>query len=241
MAESRRERTRYARFIAGGFLVMAAFVFGAMILCGLTGGAPWCQWWPRFSLAQIDHFIRSLGPWGAVASVLLMVLHSFVPFPAEFIAIANGMVVGLWWGTVITWVGAMLGAYLAFGLARGVGRAYVRRRMKEKRLLEVEAWVERHGDAALFLGRLIPAISFNLMNYAAGLLNISWWTFTWTTGLGILPVTLLMVYMGEGIHSIPWEAWAILLVVGLVLWLIVRLFKARFLGEPQRKDAPQDS
>jgi len=38
-------------------------------------------------------------------------------------------------------------------------------------------------------------ISFNLINYAAGLTTISWWTFTWATALGILPLTCLMVLM----------------------------------------------
>ena len=42
-----------------------------------------------------------------------MVLHSFIPFPAEFLAIANGMVFGPVLGTVITWSGAMAGALLA--------------------------------------------------------------------------------------------------------------------------------
>ena len=54
-----------------------------------------------------------------------MVLHSFVPFPAEVVAMANGMLYGPLWGTLITWVGAMLGAYLAFGLARWLGRPFV--------------------------------------------------------------------------------------------------------------------
>ncbi len=44
----------------------------------------------------------------------------------------------------------------------------------------------------LLILRLIPIIAFNLINYAVGLARISWWTFTWTTGLGILPMTLLM-------------------------------------------------
>ena len=38
---------------------------------------------------------------------------------------ANGMLYGALWGTVITWSGAMLGAWLAFGLARWLGRPFV--------------------------------------------------------------------------------------------------------------------
>jgi len=59
-----------------------------------------------------------------------MIVHSFVPFPAEFVALANGMVYGPLWGTVITWVGAMLGASIAFWLARRLGRPFVERMVK---------------------------------------------------------------------------------------------------------------
>jgi hypothetical protein len=38
--------------------------------------------------------IRSWGPWGIAGSIGLMVAHSFLPFPAEIVALANGMVYG---------------------------------------------------------------------------------------------------------------------------------------------------
>ena len=61
----------------------------------------------------------------------MMILHSFLPFPAEFVAIANGVIFGPVWGTVITWAGAMLGAFLAFFLARQCGQPFVRRVLVE--------------------------------------------------------------------------------------------------------------
>jgi uncharacterized membrane protein YdjX (TVP38/TMEM64 family) len=66
-------------------------------------------------------------------------------------------------------------------------------------------------------------IAFNLINYAAGLTKVSWWTFLWTTGVGILPLTALMVYMGSHMRSLSWE-WllatsaACILVMGLAHW-----------------------
>jgi hypothetical protein len=38
--------------------------------------------------------IRSWGSSGVLASIGLMVAHSFVPFPAEIVACANGMIYG---------------------------------------------------------------------------------------------------------------------------------------------------
>ena len=64
------------------------------------------------SKSDIETFIRSWGVAGAGASVLLMIVNAFTPFPAELVAVANGMLFGALWGTVLTWVGAMLGAAL---------------------------------------------------------------------------------------------------------------------------------
>ena len=74
----------------------------------------------------------------------------------------------------------------------------------------------------MFFSRFIPLIAFNLVNYAAGLTRISWWTFTWATGIGILPFTVLMVMMGNYIEVLTWELWVLFVVAGIVFWLLFR-------------------
>ena len=86
------------------------------------------------------------------------------------------MVYGVAWGTVITWVGAMAGAYLAFGLARWLGRPFVQRIVALKDWHRIDDWAAENGGEAIFCGRFIPVISFNLLNYAAGLMRLPWWT-----------------------------------------------------------------
>jgi uncharacterized membrane protein YdjX (TVP38/TMEM64 family) len=150
-------------------------------------------------VAELERLMAAWGPLAALASIALMVLHSFVPFPAEMLAIANGMLFGPVWGTVVTWSGAMLGAFLAFGLARRFGRPLVERLVAARHRARIDALSARRGGPVLLVSRLIPVISFNLINYAAGLTTISWWTFTWATGLGILPITLVSVLTGAGL------------------------------------------
>ena len=165
--------------------------------------------------------IRGWGAWGVAGSIGLMVLHSFVPFPAECLAIANGMVFGLLWGTLITWSGAMLGAWLAFGLARALGRPFVGRVVPARHLERIDDWSGSHGWSALLAARLVPVIAFNLINYAAGLVKVSWWTFTWTTALGILPLTVLMVLLGERMTAVPNWVWLLFAVAALLLWWLL--------------------
>lgn len=200
--------------------LIAAVVLGFLLAGGLVEESFWYAWWPHLSMQEIVSLIRSSGAWGVMASISVMVVHSFVPFPAELVAIANGMVYGPFWGTVVTWTGAMLGAFLAFGLARLLGRPFVRRVVSEKNNRRMDEWARTHAGGALLFSRFIPVIAFNLINYAAGLMNVSWWTFAWTTGLGILPLTALMVVMGDNIGALPWYAWLLLLTGGLALWLL---------------------
>ena len=179
-------------------------------------------WNPGFTVQDIEDTIVSWGPWGVAASVGLMVMHSFIPFPAEFLAIANGMIYGPFWGIAITWGGAMLGAFAAFGLARWLGRPFVAHMVARRDWQVLDDWAGRQGGKMVLIARFIPVIAFNLVNYAAGLTKLSWGTFAWTTGLGILPMTALMVIMGDNIDTLAWEWWLLLLAAALVLWFVAR-------------------
>jgi uncharacterized membrane protein YdjX (TVP38/TMEM64 family) len=201
-------------------LVVSIFFLGVFMLCGILEGSDLCQWWPHISIEHIVAYIRSSGFWGILASIGIMVLHSFIPFPGELVAISNGMIYGPLWGTVITWTGAMIGAFLSFFLARRLGRPFVQKILNKKSVEGIDEWINRYGSSTLLISRFIPIIAFNLINYAAGLTCITWWSFAWTTGLGILPLTTIMVIMGVQIHTLPMQAWLILLIAGVIIWLL---------------------
>ena len=83
-------------------LGLVTLVFGTVILGFLA-----LTWFrsegvdPRlFSLTaeDVQKYAEAWAPWSALASIGLMVLHSFVPLPAEIIAVANGMMFGLFYG-----------------------------------------------------------------------------------------------------------------------------------------------
>ncbi len=213
--------------------IIAMLALGTVMNNLLGGGEAWDQWWSRLSVAEVTQFIRSTGAWGIAVAIGLMMVHSFIPFPAEFVAIANGMIYGPVWGTVITWVGAMLGALLAFGLARLLGRPFVHAVLAKPDWRTLDDWVARHGWGAVLVSRFIPVISFNLINYAAGLTRIPWWTFTWATAVGILPLTTLMVVLGDRLQTLPWQVWLVVFVVGLILWLVIR----RIFGQHESRQA----
>jgi uncharacterized membrane protein YdjX (TVP38/TMEM64 family) len=210
--------------------------FGVVLAAGLVllivvGLAAWYLWPGEFSVGRDFSIagtvtqIRAWGQWAALGSIALMVAHSFLPFPSEIITLANGMVFGPFWGSAISWVGAMLGALSTFGLVRLLGRPFVFRMLSEYQLRRLSEWSSVQGGAALLIGRLIPVIAFNLLNYAAALTDISWWTFIWATGLGILPLTVLLNVFGASVLTIKAWNWVWLLLVAILIvgWLLARL------------------
>lgn len=210
-----RRRGLLVAVIAVALVAATALVWGFALLSEMP--------LPGFELSSgsVAKLIHSWGVWGIAATIGLMIVHSFVPFPAEFVAIAAGMIYGPVWGTVITWVGAMCGALLSFGLAKLCGRPLVRALVRERHWRKVDRWTESQGASTLLAARLVPVIAFNLINYAAGLTSISWWTFIWTTGLGILPLTVLMVTMGDQMHYLTWDEWGLFAVFAGCLWFVI--------------------
>lgn len=151
------------------------------------------------AIAEASDYIRAWGALAVFASIGLMVLHSVVPVPAEIIAAANCMVFGPYWGFLITWIGAMVAAAGAFAVSRYLGRPLLQRILSRQAYLRIDQWAAHGGVPTLIVCRLIPLVSFNVINYAAGLMNVSWWTFIWTTAIGIIPGTLITILVTESL------------------------------------------
>ena len=216
------------RTFAGFCLVLALLLGGGALVWFLEDGSD------GFSGETMAGFIKSWGIWGHFGVIGLMVAHSFIPFPAEFVAIAAGMSFGMVWGTVITWTGAMIGGLLAFGIARKLGRPFVADMLTPGQLARIDKGAAVTSVSALIGVRLVPVIAFNLVNYGAGLTNVSWWRFTWTTAIGILPLTFLMAMIGDQMREPTFSDWMMLLGAGVVMLVIVHLAR-RFGGAASDK------
>jgi uncharacterized membrane protein YdjX (TVP38/TMEM64 family) len=125
----------------------------------------------------------------------------------------------------------MLGAYLGFFLSRVLGEPFLRYLVSASRLERLKAWLQQADVPLLLAARLLPVLSFNLVNFALGLSAIGWWRFTWTTAIGILPVTVFVVVFGAHLHD--WRMLVLMALAGSLVALFgYRLWRRRRLHLP---------
>ena len=182
-----------------------------------------------------EAFVDRFGAWSFVLAALLMIVVAILPIPAEFPAMLNGMVFGPLIGTTITWLGAIVGAWISFELARRFGRPLTERFVKSALLERANRVVDSAGWPGLLTLRLIPAVAFTALNWGAGLTTVRRWTFLWTTTLGILPGAIVFTVSGTGVAALfranPLAAVGLGLVVFLVVgWTVVRWRRRKAVG-----------
>jgi uncharacterized membrane protein YdjX (TVP38/TMEM64 family) len=135
-------------------------------------------------------------PVGAVVFIPLYALWVTLLLPGVWASMLAGALYGPWWGSLVVFVGACMGAEAAFLLGRTVLRGWARRRLEALPALQaVEHAVSREGLKLVLLTRLSPAFPFSLLNLAYGLSAVS--LRDYSLGLiGILPGTVLFCSLG---------------------------------------------
>ena len=145
---------------------------------------------------ELRQTIVGLGAAGPLAVVGFMTLAILVsPIPSAPIALAAGAAYGHTWGTLYVLAGAELGALLAFGLARVLGRDALQRWLGA-RLPRTRLGSQGSLMAIVFVSRLLPFLSFDVVSYAAGLTSLTLWRFAAATLAGILPTSFLLAHFG---------------------------------------------
>ena len=183
---------------------------------------------------EIRAAIRSAGP---MAPLLYLLIYSIAPVffvPGWIISIAGGLAFGALWGTVLTVVGATIGATLAFLVARHLGRDFVARLLKGK-WAALDDQTATHGFQVIFFLRLIPLVPFNALDYIAGLSKVGVRDYILGTFLGIIPGTFAYVYLGSALTDI--YSWQFAGAVGLLILLaLIPILYKRWKGERRISD-----
>jgi len=164
-------------------------------------------------LGQMRSELDSLGAAAALVVVGIALVHAIVPFPAEFPTAAAGFVFGFAIAFPLMVVAWTLSCLVAYALARGIGPPLLDRLAGKERMEATDKLIARGGWPILLAGRLIPVVPYNLVSYAAGATRVPLGRFTWTTAVGVAPLTALTALLGARLQEPRFD--------DPVLWLIL--------------------
>jgi uncharacterized membrane protein YdjX (TVP38/TMEM64 family) len=169
---------------------VALAAVGAVVLLAATGG-----------IHHVRGAIESSGAWAPVLFVLLQAVVTITPLPRTVFTVAAGVLFGSVAGLALTVTATTLAAVAALLLVRVVGGGFVERHAHRPGVAWVQSRLDHSGLLAMVSLRLIPAIPFAVMNYAAGLAGVRVLPFAVGTVLGVLPGTVAVVVLGDAVSS----------------------------------------
>lgn len=169
-------------------LALLAVLLAGLPVWLLAAGGP--------SSGQLQRAVHGAGLLAPLAFVAIYIGWTVLLLPAVVPTLAGGALFGLVAGSVLTLLGAVIGATVAFLIGRRLGRAQVQE-LAGHRGVRFERWLQQRGFLALLYARLVPIVPFNLLNYAAGVAGISTRTYVIATAVGIVPGTIAYTALGS--------------------------------------------
>ncbi|RKL69415.1 hypothetical protein CR203_04210 [Salipaludibacillus neizhouensis] len=170
-------------------------------------------------IETVKNYLLTFGVWAPVISALLMVLSVLIaPLPAFIPTFANGLIFGAFWGGILSWSSALIGATLCFYIARTLGRPVVEKLVNRKALDWSDRFFVRYGMYAIVISRIVPVMSYGIVSYAAGFTKMKFRIYIIGTAIGQTPATMLYSYLGEhSTESIMMIVWAFVAVAVIAI------------------------
>jgi uncharacterized membrane protein YdjX (TVP38/TMEM64 family) len=159
-----------------------------------------------------------LAPLAYVGSVAIEVL--IAPIPGTLLYAPAGAIFGGLLGGTLSLIGNVLGAGIATYLARTFGAQWFARRHHSGRLAHYRTMLAARGAWIIFVLRINPLTSCDLVSYAAGLAGVSPARVAIGTFFGMAPHCFLQAYLAATIfETVPLGIIAVVLVIGAALFV----------------------
>ena len=148
-------------------------------------------------IAPLIRELADLGSWGPVLFIVMYVIAAIVLAPAFVLTFSAGAVFGLWRGTLLTFIGAVLGASAVYGVAAPLARSRVLRWIdRDARVAATRRAVVRDSWWIMFLLRLSPLVPYSLLNYALALSGVRFRDYLFAL-IGMIPAIVMYAYYGK--------------------------------------------
>ena len=181
-------------------------------------------------LAPLVRQLAELGNWAPALFIALYVLAAITLAPAFLLTFSAGAVFGLWRGTLLTYVAAVLGASAVYAVAAPLARSRLLRWVdRDPRVAATRRAVARDSAWIMFLLRLSPLVPYNLLNYGLSLSGVGFRDYL-LSSVGMIPAIIMYAYYGKvvgdvtriaaGVSPPRGREYYLMLIVGLIVTFV---------------------
>jgi uncharacterized membrane protein YdjX (TVP38/TMEM64 family) len=153
---------------------------------------------PLPTAIQLRDWATSVGPWFPLAFLAAHIVVTVFPFPRTAFTLAAGLLFGPYLGVPLAVVASTVSAVIALLLVRAAGWQ-LSRLVHHPRVDSLDARLRERGWPAVLSMRMIPAVPFSVLNYAAGASAVRVLPYTLATFVGLLPGTAAVVILGDAL------------------------------------------
>lgn len=187
----------------------------------------------NISLEEIKAWVLGHGAWAAVIYIATFVVLPIFFFPVPVIVLAGGTIFGLFKGTLYTMIGVLINTPIMYFIGRFLLKDFVHNfvdnHMSEKLRNALKSTNQKVLALVLFIIRLSPIFSYNLVNYISGVTEIKFLPYILTTIAGVLPGVIVFINIGENVLNVGSKEFFISLSFLLVLVIISAIISKIFL------------
>ncbi|MDJ0600226.1 MAG: TVP38/TMEM64 family protein [Crocosphaera sp.] len=213
----------------GGITVLTAMVIIAIKQLGILDTFSITE-----TLQSLLQWIQDLGTIGYLIFILAYMLSAVLLIPASILTLGAGVIFDVVKGSILVSIASILGAILAFLVGRYFARGWVSKQIeKYPKFKAVDDAVAKEGWKIVGLTRLSPIFPFVVLNYAFGITQVSLKDYAIASWIGMLPGTIMYVYIGALIGNIATLGtggrektsleWA-LYIIGLIATVLVSIY-----------------
>lgn len=190
---------------------------------------------------KIARHLLALGPYSSAVFILLQALQVVIsPIPGDITGMVAGYVYGKAFGFLLSVIGVAFGSWVAFELARILGRPFAERFVKREILEKFDFVTTDMGVTVIFLLFLFPYFPKDSLCYVLGLSRMGLGTFLIVSTVARMPGIYMQVVVGASIHNQDYLQTIVIAVISAVILFLAYLYRTQLFHwiKNSREDEP---
>lgn len=172
---------------------------------------------------RIAEWVSRFSWWGPLVIIVVMVTQMFLfVIPSIVVMVVSIVAYGPFYGTGIILISITCASSLGYFIGKSLGTPIINKLVGAKSKEKIEHFLTNYGFWAVIVTRISPFLSNDAISFVAGILKMGYWRFMGATLLGILPLTLLIAYLGESYERLKngllWVSIASLIGFAAYVW-----------------------